>query len=609
MSPHGGDGYITRSRNGPAAPSVHSNSHTSTSSSIDPFPTLTTSQHRRLDRIINALDRDATSWAEFKQKKEELEGVNSEEDEEDNDIFPISLKLVFQQGVTWKDKWAGVQQKHDQTERRQSQITVGVSHSRRKSGRESDGLDVLRARMDRVKLYDSDITPRRDTSSPTQPRTSIPPTRPRSTPAALHSQPSSSSHRPPASNSTRSFLVHRTEPGHSSSDDYAGVPSLQDLALARRRRRESETRESAPPLQSTPARPAREIRGGQTEQRPVSPIFQDILPPPSQPPAQSTPPPRSKHPLLEKRLAELGLATPGSTGPTTQTPTPISSEPPRQSSPSRLRPSATTIVPQPQPRDLSSLEAEADRFRQLRLTSSHFDAWRNLTSFQMSRTQAVDHARETWVARCAIQDWAGKAARMALLKEREEEWIRTKEEKGRKMEKGVKAHAWMRWTATFLKRQDAKRQEEIRERKEVREGELRTAKGEVVRRRNEGLARRAIEVRPYITPVFASYADGSEFQQWRLMTLRSLAFRFRLRYLPLGPLRRWRRALTLKQSHVATLESVAEEVWTGSEQNRVGEAFRIWRKKMRLNIAEKVVEERSNDVHQHNTLSVWIGRT
>lgn len=512
MSPYGGEEYITRSRNGgptaPAAPSVHSNS-----SSIEPFPTLTDSQHKRLDRIINALDRDATSWAEFKQKKEELEGgIHSEEDEDENDIFPISLKLVFQQGVTWKDKWKGVQQNQDQTERRNNETTVGLSHSRKKSGRESDGLDVLRARMDRVKLYDSDVTPKGTPSSPTQHRDSMPPApRPRSTPAALHSQPSTSSRRPPATmNSTRSFLVRKTEPGYSSSDDYAGVPSLQDLALARRRRRESEAAESAPPLHSTPARPVREVSSIQAEQIPISAVFRDPLPP-SHPPAHSTPPPKSKHPLLEKRLAELGLGTPSPTAPPTQTPTPISFEAPRQSYPSRLRPSDTPTTPHLTHLDISSLDAEADRFRRLHLISSHFDAWRTLTSFQLSRTQAVDHARDTWVARCAVQDWAGKTAKIALLKEREKEWISTREQRERRMEKGAKGKVWMKWTEVFLKRQETRREEEQKERKEMREAELRKAKGEVARRRNEGLARRAIEVCLCFTLTSTSSTDRSDF--------------------------------------------------------------------------------------------------
>ncbi|GAA6014925.1 hypothetical protein JCM11491_002358, partial [Sporobolomyces phaffii] len=73
------------------------------SSSIEPFPALTDRQHARLDRIISALDDDATTWAEFKRQKDLLD--SDSDDDDDEDIFGLSLKLVFEDGVTWKDKW------------------------------------------------------------------------------------------------------------------------------------------------------------------------------------------------------------------------------------------------------------------------------------------------------------------------------------------------------------------------------------------------------------------------------------------------------------------------------------------------------------------------
>lgn len=82
-----------------------------------------------------------------------------------------------------------------------------------------------------------------------------------------------------------------------------------------------------------------------------------------------------------------------------------------------------------------------------------------------------------------------------------------------------------------------------------------------------------------------------------------------MRYLPLHPLRRWRQALTIKTSHVEMLDSVAEEVWVGLEQKRLGRVFSDWRKKMRLKIAKDEVEGRLEEGIKRGVLSVWVDKT
>ncbi|GAA5880374.1 hypothetical protein JCM16303_003919 [Sporobolomyces ruberrimus] len=599
MSPY--DSHTTTStvvRPTPRRTATTSVLSTSTSSStIEPFPVLTRSQHSRLDRIISALDENAKTWAEFKDKKEELEGdttadeldrTGQEDDREDDDIFPISLKLVFQEGTTWKEKWRGVQS------RREGIVGPATNTSSSRSG-----LDVLRAKMDRVSLTSpegarSSRTRRAPSAEPRNPLVQTPslapppPPRPRSTPVTLSQRtPRQSTHPTPSTVKTRDFLVlkKKKEPGHSSSsDDYAGVPSLQDLALARRRRKEQEREEEGAQDSTTPPRTALQT------QATAKPSRQDPIRPIPPPPVQSTPPPPSKHPLLERRLAELGLA-------------PTSSPPFPQPTFTISNPSSPALPFSPSPRkshiahpstssasDIPALELRATRFRELHLVSTHFDAWRSIVRFQQDRSFSVDHARETWLVRCVFQDWLGVTRKLRGLRETEIEWNARESQRRERADKARKKGTWRRWREKFAVKMEERREAEVREQKEVREMELRNARSEVVKRRNEGLIRRSIKT-------------------WRLATLESLAFKFRLRYLPLHPLRRWRQALTIKTSHVEMLESVAEEVWVGSEQKRLGRVFSDWRKKMRLKIAKDAVEGRLEEGIKRGVLSVWVDKT
>ncbi|GAA6061953.1 hypothetical protein JCM10212_001995 [Sporobolomyces blumeae] len=431
MSPHGAHKTPPRDlRRALTTPAAHPTPTTPTSTSTslrDRFPTLTPAQHARLDRIISALPADARTWAEFKGKQEELERgegparrtsrapVTEDNDDDDDDdeadddadIFQASLQLVFQDGATWKDKWRGVQARIAQA--------TGEGPARRLSGtgRTGDRLGIVRARMDQVQLEDDgrpSSSRRPGLQATPSSATRISPPRPHSTPVDLAASPmkgrrSNSTTRGPTHESTRSFLVRRPEPGYSSSDDYAGVPSLQDLVLARRRRRDQE--QSEQPNQTTSPEEVRHDRTSKrrstTAQPPVHHCADDTSPGSAIIPIESTPARPSKHPLLERRLAELGLDSPISRhleDAELATPEPaIRRTSTRRDETSHALTATSGRGSAPSIRNAQALEAEADRFRRLRLISTHYDAWQSLLSFQTSRARSVKHARDTWLVR------------------------------------------------------------------------------------------------------------------------------------------------------------------------------------------------------------------
>ncbi|GAA5920612.1 hypothetical protein JCM1841_001474 [Sporobolomyces salmonicolor] len=558
----------------------------SSSSRIEPFPSLTPDQHAALSRIIAALPPSARTWAELRQTKREVEGeTEDEEDPAGDDTYPLFLKLVFQEGVTWKEKWEGV---HAQLREREGGRTEGGGTGRPRAGGGGGGLELLKARMDQVTL--SSTTTRRPPSSPANGAALPPPARPRSTPAAASSRQS----HPPSTNTTREFLVRRTEAGHSSSDDFVGVPGLQALSLARRRKEREREERTAPLLVPTPTSTARtEKRNSLPTPFTTTPVQQPRYGTSTPaPPWQSTPSRSSRHPLLDRRLAELGFASPA----VPATPLSLPSNPIQQpDSPApashrsflRPAPSQPSQLSQPSPlQNPTSRDATALLFRRLRLLSTHFDAWRSLFHFESQRTSELDARRSAWLARCSLRQWASRAAQVRQLREREAAWARTEESRGR----AVKGWAWRRWREGMMRKEDERKERQARERREVREGELRWARTEAVRRRNVGVLKRALE-------------------RWRLATLESLAFRFRLRYLPLRPLLYWRSALSRRLAHRETLESVAEEVWAGSEEKRAVDALRVWKKKTSLRRAQRMVEERWEEGMKRGSWVAWVDKT
>ncbi|GAA5925340.1 Sfi1p [Sporobolomyces koalae] len=549
-------------------PQSISTSTSTSASTIEPFPTLTRSQHARLDRIINALPSDASTWADFKRRKEQLEGETSTEDDDDDndndeqgrddDIYAISLKLVLQPGVTWQDKWRRVHQPAS------SPVVPVPTPSRTPRLVKSE---VLQARIAQVKPYESEPEPSHVNPPSTRPVTA---SRRRSIPVVLGPEtPSKATQRSARPHTpVRDLLVRKTEPGHSSSDDYAGVPSLQDLALARRRNRDRELQRQHTGLSEPESRP-------QVTTSDPAPTRDRFLPSQSVP-FQSTPPRPSKHPLLERRLAELGIPAPASPSLAPTLPVPLT-----RASLDRAPSRAST---------LERLEAQADRFNRARLESTHFDAWRTLTRFEQSRFESVVDARTTWLKRCALRDWISASSRSRERSRREEWWHEQNAARESRRDQVRTIGAWRMWRDRFQVKINKKRQEEEDLRKQQRELDLKAAKNQTVHMRDKRLLRQALE-------------------SWRLKTLESVAFRFRLQHLPLHPIRKWRQALVHRQIHVETLESVADEVWTGSEHKRVERAFGHWRKKTRLSIAETAVETRLYQGIQHGVMTIWLDKT
>lgn len=188
----------------------------SASSLSEPFPLISAQQYASLECVVNSLPPGASSWAAF---EDVFDSLNVDQDE----LYPLCLKLTFERGLDWKDKWNNAKASLQERGARFDQVEgpaeghAGSRHARRRS---VGGLDVLKARLDQVTEIGIPI---RQASPPLNrtPRVHRP-ERPRSTP------PGSLAHgraRPAASaQPRREFLVSGGQ-GYSSSDDYVGVPS------------------------------------------------------------------------------------------------------------------------------------------------------------------------------------------------------------------------------------------------------------------------------------------------------------------------------------------------------------------------------------------------
>ncbi|TNY22119.1 hypothetical protein DMC30DRAFT_434024 [Rhodotorula diobovata] len=361
----------------PGTLDAHTAASTS-SSSLSAFPPLTLEQRRHIERTLAHLSPHASTWADLIHAQQRLraqEGDHRGPDEEDDDgLYELWLKLVWQQGVTWHDKWNSVQ--HATHSGDGGHLPPPVSdptlpRRRNHHRRPSDNLDLLRRKLDRVTL---------DPAAAARPAE-----RPKSTPP-------------------RPLLVQRSaaagEAGYSSSDDqFAGVPtprprrlSLLDARLDARRRAGGATTTDddgrggvsddalfdvslSAPLHSTPA-PLR--RRSTSTPRAVP------LPTSPPPPAPLSP---SRHPLLHARLSALGT------------------------SPRLPPPAADPPAPGPAPAPNPALDSLALSFSRLRLLLPTFAHWSALTSFHTQRHHALAARRAAWLARCALRTWRARVDR------------------------------------------------------------------------------------------------------------------------------------------------------------------------------------------------------
>ncbi|BGP48318.1 hypothetical protein JCM10450v2_004190 [Rhodotorula kratochvilovae] len=118
---------------------------TSSSSHLSSFPPLSRSQRGRIERTLAQLPHDASTWADLTQAQARLPEADRDGADEDDGMYELWLKLVWQRGVTWHDKWAAVQR---QAAGEQARDPPRRHHSRRPS----DNLDLLRQKLDRVAL-------------------------------------------------------------------------------------------------------------------------------------------------------------------------------------------------------------------------------------------------------------------------------------------------------------------------------------------------------------------------------------------------------------------------------------------------------------------------
>ncbi|ORY89358.1 hypothetical protein BCR35DRAFT_350358 [Leucosporidium creatinivorum] len=438
-----------------------------TSSLSEPFPALSPSQYATLERVVAALPSGARNWADFEETYKQL-GLDEDE------YYPLCLKLTFERGNDWREKWetakASLEERGITGDSRDERGTARpTDSSKRRSG---GGFDVLKARVDQV----TSASPRRPPSAASPAPPAVTPrstytSRPRTTPTTNPT--------PRTSRPTRPFLVE-TANGHSSSDDYVGVPSLaariarpwdertapilpspraEDNLIYSATGARREKHSSLPPLASS-----------------SSPIVHSSRPLPT--PARTP----SAHPFLASRMHST-------------------------SSP---KPASPSFAPPPTPHSISlptALELRADSFRRLSLLSLSWYNWRTRLSFLQTRQDNLDAARTVVLSRWVINRWREKLARVKELNRRGEI---VKIARRDALLKG----AFQTWKS---KVEDRRRQEW--------EAGLRGA-WDLVRGRWKDKARREC------------------FQHWRQMTLESKARRFRRETLLVTALSHWRRKAT-----------------------------------------------------------------
>ncbi|GAA5856973.1 hypothetical protein JCM9279_000518 [Rhodotorula babjevae] len=543
----------------------------SSSSSLSTFPPLTPQQRRRIEDTLANLEPDATTWADLTRAQHRLAQLghptssplaDHDDDPDDDSLYELWLKLVWQHGVTWHDKWAAAQQPAPVQ-------TTTAPTTRNHRRRPSDNLDLLRRKLDRVSL-EPPASPRR------------PPDRPQSTPP-------------------RPLLVHRPAPGgYSSSDDqYAGVPtprarrtSLLDARLLEARRQREPRRglattdddgdvaqraALAPPLRSRssfgrprpgpvdgtddalfdnspaaygPMHSTPAPRRRPSTSTPRAAVAPPVLPSSPPPPAPLSP---SRHPLLHARLSALSHPR--------DAPDPLP-PPPARAPPAR------------------NLDALALSFSRLRLLLPTFAHWSALATFHTSRSATLAERRAAWLARCALRTWRARVERVRELEARGEgvahEWDRARDEK-------TQRGALALWRTRRLEREQARDEQRRAVERDERERALRRARDDASHIVERGRASRALEA-------------------WRGRAREARAERFRMAALGRAAVRVWASAAEREKARDAALAEVAREQWGAWEGARARGAWGEWLRRTACRVREReLVRRRQGDVKR----DVW----
>ncbi|KAM0753113.1 hypothetical protein T439DRAFT_378836 [Meredithblackwellia eburnea MCA 4105] len=360
----------------------HSNTFTISTQQTDSFPLISSDQFAQLQRVINALPPGADSWETLKDTYSRL-GLD------DDILYSLFLKLSLKVGVDWKDKWEGAKVSLEERGAKfglSSDAGGGGAGSREAMGeikrdkgkigsarlpkdRRSEGLSVLKARLDEVKPVRRRAEERRTGDErPARPQTSWIPDRASSTPGRMTGrQPS-----PPRS-TTREFLVD-THHGASSSDDYVGVPHIRPEGHHHRNHRVSSPSRAHPKDSS---------------QRNSTPLA-----------------PRLSHDLTP-RISRRSAVLPQSSIVNSRRPI------------STVSPSAPVnsyVIP-------TALEETADHFRRVSLLSRAFGRWRDLQAYIIDREARVEQLvkihRMRWMIDL-LKDRTMKGLEMVAMAERED---------------------------------------------------------------------------------------------------------------------------------------------------------------------------------------------
>uniref|UniRef100_A0A0K3CN92 BY PROTMAP: gi/342321175/gb/EGU13110.1/ CMGC/GSK protein kinase [Rhodotorula glutinis ATCC 204091] n=1 Tax=Rhodotorula toruloides TaxID=5286 RepID=A0A0K3CN92_RHOTO len=158
MAPHPGDDSQTQS------------------STLEPFPPLSSSQRNLINHTLALLAHDAHTWADLTHAQGVLQRDGHASADEIARLYEVWLRMVWVEGTTWHDKWDAVQRQWAEAEGvNGTNAATPVANRRNHRRRPSDNLDLLRRKLDAVELD----TPQQPSSAP---RPLPPRTRPKSTP-------------------------------------------------------------------------------------------------------------------------------------------------------------------------------------------------------------------------------------------------------------------------------------------------------------------------------------------------------------------------------------------------------------------------------------------
>lgn len=572
MSPHS-SGTRRTHRHDAAADQTTTTAATS-SSTVEPFPPVTESQRSRIEQTLAQLPDGARTWADLTSAQQRLErggpgrDDHDENEEDDNDgLYELWLKLVWQDGITWRDKWDNVKRQVDlpYAPRRGARDEERQQRTHRR--RPSDNLDLLREKLDRISIGLAHGQPDQQARQPVPP--SMQPRRPHSTPPRPLLVP------PPPPEQTATRLGYGTDEhahGYLSSDDqFAGVPTprqrrLARLALPPRAERgpfttttTDEDDSSKPPAAHQPSRSRQATHveaGGESTPEVTMP-----------PPVMSTPVrPSAAHgsldadpkpepdptPLLSARLSTLQSQPPAEVVP----PRPPLSPAPSSS----LLIGATFSQPEAVSRAL--------QFSRLRLLLPLFTHWSNKTRVILAREAELELRRGDWLKRCAVESWRIRLGRIG-------EQDAAAREFARKRVRRLVVAAW---------------RERVREReKRKRVADLTSARDTVIQRRDTRL-------------VHAAY------DKWRFRAADRVVSRRRANNLARAALLTWRRRLRARASRTRALEEVAEERWDRWELGRAKTSWTWWIRRTALRVKEDAIRNEKDEQVKATVLSRWHHR-